>query len=70
MQASDEFLAIAHGSVVIDDEARYTCDCAVERSNREALLYTIGERTNDINRLITARKMKGDDEMAYWGLIS
>lgn len=69
MHASDEALAIAHEAVVIHGGAGYIQDCAVERLNREALLYTIGEGTNDINRLVIARRMKGEDEMAYLGLL-
>jgi alkylation response protein AidB-like acyl-CoA dehydrogenase len=69
VHASDEALAIAHEAVVIHGGAGYIRDCAVERLNREALLYTIGEGTNDINRLVIARRMKGDDELAYLGLV-
>jgi alkylation response protein AidB-like acyl-CoA dehydrogenase len=69
MHASDEALAIAHEAVVIHGGSGYIQDCAVERLNREALLYTIGEGTNDINRLVISRRMKGDDEMAYLGLL-
>ena len=68
--ASDEALAIAHEAVVIHGGAGYIRDCAVERLNREALLYTIGEGTNDINRLVIARRMKGEDEMDYLGILS
>jgi isovaleryl-CoA dehydrogenase len=69
MHASDEALAIAHDAVVIHGGAGYIAGCAVERLNREALLYTIGEGTNDINRLVISRRMKGDEEMAYLGLL-
>lgn len=68
LHASDAALAIAHDAVVIHGGAGYIRDCVVERLNREALLYTIGEGTNDINRLVIARRMKGGDEMAYLGL--
>lgn len=69
MHASDEALAIAHEAVVIHGGAGYIQEYAVERLNREALLYTIGEGTNDVNRLVIARRMKGDEEMAYLGLV-
>jgi alkylation response protein AidB-like acyl-CoA dehydrogenase len=69
MHASDEALAIAHEAVVVHGGAGYIQDYAVERLNREALLYTIGEGTNDINRLVIARRMQGDEEMAYLGLL-
>jgi alkylation response protein AidB-like acyl-CoA dehydrogenase len=69
MQASDEALAIAHAAVVVHGGAGYIRDYTVERLHREALLYTIGEGTNDINRLVIARRMKGEGEMAYLGLL-
>ncbi|WP_413873867.1 acyl-CoA dehydrogenase family protein [Albidovulum sp.] len=69
MQASDEALAIAHAAVVVHGGAGYIREYTVERLHREALLYTIGEGTNDINRLVISRRMKGDDEMAYLGLL-
>ena len=47
---------------------RYRAACPVERLHREALLYTIGEGTNDINRLVIARRLGGEEEMAYLGL--
>lgn len=70
MHASDEALAIAHEAVVIHGGAGYIRDSVAERLNREALLYTLGEGTNDINRLVIARRMKGADEMAYLGLLA
>lgn len=69
LNASDEALAIAQDAVVVHGGAGYISGCVVERLNREALLYTIGEGTNDINRLVIARRMKGDEEMAYLGLL-
>ena len=69
MQASDEALAIAHAAVVVHGGAGYIREYTVERLHREALLYTIGEGTNDINRLVIARRMKGADEMDYLGLL-
>jgi alkylation response protein AidB-like acyl-CoA dehydrogenase len=67
--ASDVALEIAHAAVVIHGGAGYIRDYAVERLHREALLYTIGEGTNDINRIVIARRLQGEDEMAYLGLI-
>ncbi len=69
MHASDEALAIAHEAVVVHGGAGYIQEYAVERLHREALLYTIGEGTNDINRLVIARRMQGEEEMAYLGLL-
>lgn len=69
LHATDEALAIAHEAVVVHGGAGYIQEYAVERLNREALLYTIGEGTNDINRLVIARRMQGDEEQAYLGLL-
>ena len=49
--------------------AGYIQEYAVERLYREALLYTIGEGTNDINRIVIARRMAGDEERSYLGLV-
>jgi isovaleryl-CoA dehydrogenase len=68
--ASDAALEIAHDAVVVHGGAGYIRDYAVERLHREALLYTIGEGTNDINRIVISRRMKGDEEMQYLGLIA
>src|SRR5574337_79855 len=69
MYASDRALEIAHQAVVVYGGAGYIRDNVVERLNREALLYTIGEGTNDINRIVIARRMKGEEEMQYLGLL-
>jgi alkylation response protein AidB-like acyl-CoA dehydrogenase len=68
MYASDMALEIAHDAVVVHGGAGYIQDYTVERLHREALLYTIGEGTNDINRIVIARRMKGDAEMQYLGI--
>ncbi|WP_028710715.1 acyl-CoA dehydrogenase family protein [Paracoccus pantotrophus] len=70
MYASDEALAIAHDAVVIHGGAGYIQEYPVERLHREALLYTIGEGTNDINRIVISRRMRGVDEMGYLGLLA
>lgn len=67
--ASDSALEIAHQAVVIHGGAGYIRDYVVERLHREALLYTIGEGTNDINRIVISRRMKGEEEMQYLGLL-
>lgn len=69
MFASDLALDIVQDAVRVHGGAGYIKDYAVERHYREALLYTIGEGTNDINRLVIARRMKGDQEMEYLGLL-
>ena len=68
MYASDAALEIAHEAVVVHGGAGYIQEYTVERLHREALLYTIGEGTNDINRIVISRRMKGDEEMNYLGL--
>jgi alkylation response protein AidB-like acyl-CoA dehydrogenase len=68
MYASDCALEIAHQAVVVHGGAGYIQDYVVERLHREALLYTIGEGTNDINRIVISRRMKGEVEMQYLGL--
>jgi alkylation response protein AidB-like acyl-CoA dehydrogenase len=70
MYASDCALEIAHQAVVIHGGAGYIRGYVVERLHREALLYTIGEGTNDINRIIISRRMNGAEEMQYLGLPS
>ncbi len=68
MYASDLALEITHDAVVVHGGAGYIQGYVVERLHREALLYTIGEGTNDINRIVIARRLKGDEEMQYLGL--
>ena len=68
--ASDTALEIAHEAVVVHGGAGYIQDYAVERLHREALLYTIGEGTNDINRLVIARRLGEAGEMDYLGLLA
>lgn len=67
--ASDLSEEIAHEAVKVHGGAGYIQDYAVERLYREALLYTIGEGTNDINKIVISRRMNGDEEMKYLGLI-
>lgn len=69
MFASDLAVEVAHDAVRVHGGAGYIKEYAVERLYREALLYTIGEGTNDINRLVIARRMDGDYEREYLGLI-
>ncbi|MGE0211296.1 MAG: acyl-CoA dehydrogenase family protein [Parvibaculaceae bacterium] len=68
--ASDTALEIAQDAVVIHGGAGYIQDYAVERLHREALLYIIGEGTNDINRLVISRRMQNPEEMEFLGLIA
>ncbi len=69
LHASDAALEIAHDAVKVHGGAGYIQEYAVERLYREALLYTIGEGTNDINRIVISRRMTGDEERAYLGLV-
>jgi isovaleryl-CoA dehydrogenase len=69
LHASDCALEIAHQAVVVHGGAGYIREYVVERLHREALLYTIGEGTNDINRIVISRRMKGEEEMQYLGLL-
>lgn len=68
LYASDMPLQVAHDAVLVHGGAGYIADYVVERLRREALLYTIGEGANDINRLVIARRLKGDEEASYLGL--
>jgi isovaleryl-CoA dehydrogenase len=55
--------------VKVHGGAGYIEEYAVERLYREALLYTIGEGTNDINRIVISRRINGDAEQSYLGLV-
>lgn len=66
--ASEAAAGIAHDAVLIHGGGGYIRGYPVERLNREALLYVIGEGTNDINRLVVARRMAGPEEKAYLGV--
>ncbi|KQV31504.1 acyl-CoA dehydrogenase [Rhizobium sp. Root1203] len=70
MYASDAAVEIVHEAVKVHGGAGYIQEYAVERLYREALLYTIGEGTNDINRIVISRRLNGDEEQAYLGLVS
>ncbi|KQR77689.1 acyl-CoA dehydrogenase family protein [Rhizobium sp. Leaf341] len=69
LHASDAALEVAHDAVRVHGGAGYIQDYAVERLYREALLYTIGEGTNDVNRIVISRRMSGAEERAYLGLV-
>lgn len=66
--ASEAALEIAYEAVRIHGGAGYITEYAVGRLHREALLYVIGEGTNEINRLVIARRLDGDEEARYLGL--
>ncbi|MBX5210488.1 acyl-CoA dehydrogenase family protein [Rhizobium sp. NZLR11] len=69
MYASDAAVEIVHDAVKVHGGAGYIQEYAVERLYREALLYTIGEGTNDINRIVISRRINGDEEQTYLGLV-
>lgn len=66
--ASEAAAGIAHDAVLIHGGGGYIRGYPVERLNREALLYVIGEGTNDINRMVVARRMAGPEEKTYLGV--
>ncbi len=68
LYASEMGLEIAQDAVRIHGGGGFIKDYAVERLYREALLYTIGEGTNDINRIVISRRMSGDYERDYLDL--
>ncbi len=50
--------------------AGYIVDSPIQRLFREAPLYLVGEGTNDINKIVIARRMKGNSEMQYLRITS
>ena len=69
MFASEAALRVATEAVRVHGGAGYIADYPVERLYREALLYVVGEGTNEINKLVIARRLQNQDEMEYLGLI-
>lgn len=68
MYASERALEICHIAMQIMGGAGYTRDWPLERLTREATLYVTGEGTNDINRLVIARRLRDDGEAESIGL--
>lgn len=68
MFASEAALRVATEAVRVHGGAGYIADYPVERLYREALLYVVGEGTNEINKLVVARRLQNNAEMDYLGL--
>jgi alkylation response protein AidB-like acyl-CoA dehydrogenase len=68
--ASEACQEIALASLRTHGGAGYIVDSPIERLFREAPLYLIGEGTNDINKIVIARRMSGDTEKRYLGLLA
>ena len=68
--ASETCLEIVEGSLRTHGGYGYISEFPIERYYREAPLYIVGEGTNDIQKVVIARRMSGPDEMAYLGLIA
>ena len=66
--ASEACLEIAGGSLRTHGGYGYISEFPIERYYREAPLYIVGEGTNDIQKIVIARRMSGPDEMSYLGL--
>lgn len=69
MYASEAAQDIAFEALRIHGGVGYIADSPVERLYRECVLYVIGEGSNEINRLVIARRMQGEAEMNYLGLL-
>jgi isovaleryl-CoA dehydrogenase len=67
--ASEACHDIVLGALRTHGGAGYIADSPIERLYREAPLYLVGEGTNDINKLVIARRMNDDAEMQYLGLV-
>jgi len=66
--ASESCLDIVADSLRIHGGYGYVTDYAVERLYREAPLYIVGEGTNDIQRLLVARRLLEGADQAFLGL--
>jgi len=66
--ASETCLEIVGDSLRTHGGYGYITEFPIERYYREAPLYIVGEGTNDIQKIVIARRMSGDAEMAYLGL--
>lgn len=66
--ASETCLEIVGGSLRTHGGYGYISEFPIERYYREAPLYIVGEGTNDIQKIVIARRMSGADEMSYLGL--
>jgi len=68
LYASEACLDIVGEALRVHGGHGYIGDYAVERLYREAPLYVVGEGTNDIQRLIIARRLQEGGDNAFLGL--
>jgi alkylation response protein AidB-like acyl-CoA dehydrogenase len=64
LYASEAAVEITQDAIRVHGGAGYIADYQVERLHREALLYLVGEGTNDINKLVIARRLIDGSEAA------
>ena len=70
LYASEACLDIVRDALRIHGGHGYINDYAVERLYREAPLYVVGEGTNDIQKLLIARRLQSGADDAFLGLPS
>lgn len=70
LMASEACVEITQDSMRVHGGHGYIADYQVERLHREAMLYLVGEGTNDINKLVIARRMLDSNEASLLGLPS
>jgi alkylation response protein AidB-like acyl-CoA dehydrogenase len=68
LYASEACLDIVRDALRVHGGHGYISDYAIERFYREAPLYVVGEGTNDIQRLVIARRLQAGDDDAFLGL--
>lgn len=68
LYASEAAVEITREAMRVFGGAGYIADYQVERLHREALLYLVGEGTNDINKLVIARRLLDGSEAALLDL--
>ncbi len=68
LYASEAAAEITREAMRVLGGAGYIADYQVERLHREALLYLVGEGTNDINKLVIARRLLDGSEATLLGL--
>jgi alkylation response protein AidB-like acyl-CoA dehydrogenase len=66
--ASETCVELAQEALRVHGGHGYICDYQVERFMREALLYLVGEGTNDIQKLIINRRLQDGSENSLLGL--
>ncbi|MFO1173135.1 MAG: acyl-CoA dehydrogenase family protein [Hyphomicrobiaceae bacterium] len=69
LYASEAAAEITQDAIRVHGGHGYIADYQVERLHREALLYLVGEGTNDINKLVIARRLREGRETSLLGLV-